>query len=394
MWLAYGEPPNLIMKANLTAPTGESYLTNAFFLRYCLPAALASYLVIAWNLRRRVARARVDLVRLDVLDANAESVRFLQAARHGEVLTPIEMLESEEGALGEALSERVQERIRAGETLGGAMVREDVPAPLRERILGEFVSEDLGPSLDQHYVHAVAGDEAGVTRTEADVRAAMRRLTPDRIRAQRLGIGALIVFVAMLAWHAWDHRVPLFTASLAGFAVALLGIMHIPRMLRLALHEARIEFAEYYFLFPLFLSITLLAEVGFFEPFQALLKDGIAVAGPGHVAFAQFVGCTFLSALLDNNVVADFGARAILGLEVTLLHLFAMAQIAGYATGGCWTHIGSAQSVVAFAFIRRDVDEAYTPVAWIREMTPVIVEVAVVLTAIIYVESVLLRYLG
>ena len=31
MWLAYGEPPNLIMKANL-AP----HLDNAFFLRYCL----------------------------------------------------------------------------------------------------------------------------------------------------------------------------------------------------------------------------------------------------------------------------------------------------------------------------------------------------------------------
>ena len=35
MWLAYGEPPNLIMKANLRAPTGEPYLSDAFFLRYC-----------------------------------------------------------------------------------------------------------------------------------------------------------------------------------------------------------------------------------------------------------------------------------------------------------------------------------------------------------------------
>ena len=39
------------------------------------------------------------------------------------------------------------------------------------------------------------------------------------------------------------------------------------------------------------------------------------------------------------------------------MHLFAMAQIAGYALGGCWTHIGCAQSVVAYAFIQRDVDE-------------------------------------
>jgi hypothetical protein len=393
MWLAYGEPPNLIMKANLTAPTGESYLTNRFFLRYCLPAAVASYLVIAWNLRHRLGGARVDLGRIDVLDANAESVRFLQAARHGEVPTPIEMLESEEGMLGEALSERVQDRIRRGETLGVAMVRENVPADLRRRILGEFVSEELADSLDQHYVHAAGGDEASARRTEREVREAMRRLTPRRVHAQRLGIAGLVVFTALLAWHAWDHRVPLFTASLGGFVVALLGIMRIPRMVGLALREARLEFAEYYFLFPLFLSITLLAHVGFFAPLEEALKTGVELAGPGHVAFTQFVGCTVLSALLDNNVVADFGARAIGGLEVTLIHLFAMAQIAGYATGGCWTHIGSAQSVVAFAFIRRDVDEDYTPVAWIKEMTPVIIEVAVLLTAIIYVEGMLLAYL-
>ena len=34
IWLAYGEPPNLIMKANL-----YPHIDNAFFLRYCAPAA-------------------------------------------------------------------------------------------------------------------------------------------------------------------------------------------------------------------------------------------------------------------------------------------------------------------------------------------------------------------
>ncbi len=38
VWLAYGEPPNLIMKANL-----HPYLDNAFFLLRCAPAAIASY---------------------------------------------------------------------------------------------------------------------------------------------------------------------------------------------------------------------------------------------------------------------------------------------------------------------------------------------------------------
>ena len=65
----------------------------------------------------------------------------------------------------------------------------------------------------------------------------------------------------------------------------------------------------------------------------------------------------------------------------------------GTRLGGCWTHIGCAQSVVAFAFIQRDVDEHFTPVQWIVEMTPVIVKILVVLAAIIYAESALLSLL-
>ena len=70
-----------------------------------------------------------------------------------------------------------------------------------------------------------------------------------------------------------------------------------------------------------------------------------------------------------------------------------MAQIAGYALGGCWTHIGSAQSVVAYAFIQREVDDSYTPVRWIKEMTPVILKVLVVIAILIYLESALLAWL-
>jgi hypothetical protein len=81
----------------------------------------------------------------------------------------------------------------------------------------------------------------------------MRRLAPQRVYAQRLGIAGLVVFIALLVCHAWDHRVPLFAASMSGFVVSLVGILRVPRMLRLALHEARVEFAEYYFLLPLFI---------------------------------------------------------------------------------------------------------------------------------------------
>ena len=105
------------------------------------------------------------------------------------------------------------------------------------------------------------------------------------------------------------------------------------------------------------------------------------------------MGSTLLSAILDNNVVADFASRALRNLDLPTLHLFAMAQIAGYALGGCWTHIGCAQSVVAYAFIQRDVDEHYTPMQWIRQMTPVILELLVVISILIYVESKLLTVL-
>ena len=80
IWLAYGEPPNLIMKANL-----YPHLGNAFFLLYCAPAAIAAYLVVAWQLRGKLRGQRVNLEDMDVIDANAADVRFLQASRHGEV---------------------------------------------------------------------------------------------------------------------------------------------------------------------------------------------------------------------------------------------------------------------------------------------------------------------
>ena len=204
---------------------------------------------------------------------------------------------------------------------------------------------------------------------------------------------ALIPFIAFLILHGINHDVPLFLASFAGFFAALPAISRIPKMRALAIREARLEYAEYYFLFPLFLSITLLTAAGFFEGMKELLQHGIETLGTAHVAFAQFLGSTFLSAILDNNVVADFASRALMSFDIKTLHLFAMAQIAGYALGGCWTHIGCAQSVVAYAFIQRDLDKHYRPVQWIREMTPVIIKILVVMGAIIYAESAILRLL-
>ena len=387
IWLAYGEPPNLIMKANL-----HPYLDNAFFLRYCAPAAMASYLVIARQLRKKLGDQRVNLKAMDVIDANAEDVRFLQATRHGEVITPVELVESHATDLSDK-TEPVLARLRHGESLGIALVHESIPEITRKKLLGHFVSEDLADPLDRHYVLDAAGHHQGALEAEEGVDETLLALGRRRQVAQKIGALALVPFIALLIVHGINHEVPLFLASFAGFIVALLGIINIPKMRNLALREAKYEYAEYYFLFPLFFSITLLTKAGFFDQLQSLIQRGIETVGHGHVAFAQFVGCTFLSAILDNNVVADFASRALLGLDISILHLFAFAQIAGYALGGCWTHIGCAQSVVAFAFIQRDVDEHYTPIRWIKEMTPVIIEILMLLTVIIYVESLLLQWL-
>jgi len=284
--------------------------------------------------------------------------------------------------------------LRDGESLGIALIRAGVPEALRKKLLGHFVTEELAETLDRHYVLDEEDDQAGAHEAEKAVDAEIAATARKRQLAQKLGALALVPFIGMLIWHGIDHSVPLFLASFAGFAVALLGIVRLPRMRDLALRDAKHEFSEYYFLFPLFLSITLLTKAGFFDQLQGLILRGVETLGPAHVAFAQFLGTTFLSAILDNNVVADFASRALENLDVALLHLFAMAQIAGYALGGCWTHIGSAQSVVAFAFIQRDIDDRYTPVQWIREMTPVILQMMVVITIILYLESAMLAWLS
>ncbi len=387
IWLAYGEPPNLIMKANLYPRLG-----NAFFLIYCAPVAIACYLVVARHIRKRLRGRQVNLDTMDVIDANAEDVRFLQATRHSEVVTPVELIEDHAAEL-DGKAELVLQRLRGGDSLGLALVRERVPEATRKSLLGHLVSEDLADSLDRHYILDAAGDHAGALEAERSVDETLASLARVRRRAQKIGALALLPFAGFLVLHGFHHETPLFLASFAGFAVAVLGVAAIPKMRALALREARQEYAEYYFLFPLFLSITLLTNAGFFGQLQGLIHHGIETLGQAHVAFAQFLGCTFLSAILDNNIVADFASRGLHNLETSTLHLFALAQIAGYALGGCWTHIGSAQSVVAYAFIQRDVDASYTPVRWIKEMTPVIVEMLGVITIILYAESAVLRWL-
>jgi hypothetical protein len=388
VWMAYGEPPNLIMRSNLSP-----HLNDAFFLRYCAPIALVSYLVVWRRLRGRLGGRTIDLARLDVIDANAGDIRFLQAMRHGEVLTTVELVQNHAQDLGERTG-AVLDRIRAGESLGIALLREEVPETTRKKLLGHYVSEELADSLDRHYVLDLAGDHEGAESAQRSIDKAIGTLAILRRNAERMGALAVVPFVALLVLHGVNHKVPLFLASFAGFLAAIPAILTIPKMRRLAMREARLEYSEYFFLFPLFLSITLLTQAGFFDSLQTLVHRGVETIGHGHVAAGQFLGASLLSAILDNNIVADFASRALHDLDITLVHLFALAQIAGYAVGGCWTHIGSAQSVVAFAFIRREVDETCTPLRWIKEMTPLVVEIMVAITLLLYAESALLSWLG
>ena len=388
MWLAYGEPPNLIMKANLTP-----LLTDGFFLRYCLPGAVGSYIIVAWNLRKRLRGKRVKMADLDIIDRHTADVRFLQASRHGEMLTPIEFIQDHRKTIGPYL-ERLLQRLHTGEPLGSAMVREEIPEGVRKKILGQFIAEELSEALDRHYVHQVTEEHDAKNHSAQKIRAIIDTMRHKKSRAQWIGLLSFIPFVGLLIAHALDHRVPLSWAPFVGFSVALIGIYRIPKMRRLAVREARHEYREYLFLLPLFFSITLLQKIGFFQQLGEVLQQAIKTFGVSQVACMQFAGATFLSAILDNNVVADFASRALHGCEIGFLYLFSMAQIAGYATGGCWTHIGSAQSVVAYAFVQREIDKHYTPYQWIKVITPVIIEIAIFMIFIIYLEGFILGATG
>ncbi len=387
MYLAYGEPPNLIMKANL-----HPHLDNAFFLRYCAPAAVGAYFIVFWNVKKRLAGKKVDLAKLDLLDRHTADVRFLQVSRHGEMITPLEFALAHADDLG-SHKDAVLKRLHQGVPLGEALVNEHFPREKRIRLLDKYLDAGLADTLDDYYVHVFGRNDHKADESAVQLARTMDRVAGERRFAQKIGVLSFAPFIGLLIVHAINHDIPLFVASFAGFAVAFLGIAALPKTRGLALKEAWHEYKEYLFLFPLFLSITLLQKTGFFDLISQLLHVGIDRLGAATVGYAQFLFCTVLSALLDNNVVADFAGRALLGLKVELIHLFAMAQIAGYALGGCWTHIGSAQSVVAYAFIQKEVNPRFTPFQWIKEMTPVILEIAVWMTIVVYGEGLLLPWL-
>ena len=377
MWLAYGEPPNLIMKANL-----YPVLNDAFFLRHCLPAAVGSYFIVLFNLHRRLRRYHIKLSAIDIFEEQAADVRFLQTEKYGELLSPLEIVEEHRATLA-ATTDAVRALLHQGSPLGPALLQAGVDRAERLHILGRYLSPELAQPADRYY--SAEGEE----RNEhlAEIKEILKERGTKRRRAQKAALLSFIPFVLLLVWHASDHSVPLFCSSAAGFICALAAIIPYRRMTKSALGEAMHESREYLFLVPLFLSISLLQRAGTFDELGALLRSGTEAFGRLPLALGQFVGCTVLSALLDNNVVADFAGRALQGLDIAAVYLYALAQIAGYAVGGCLTHIGSAQSIIAFSIIIRQIKPEFTPWMWVRSMAGLVGELALWMLVIITIQA-------
>lgn len=381
MWLAYGEPPNLIMKSNLGLP-------DTFFLKYAMPMAVVAFLIVAKFIARRLKGAAIPLDELDILEQNIADVRFLQAARRGEVKEIEDRFKEYADRFGEKAAE-VEALYHEGHHPISSMVRAGVDQKTVHAFIEEFLGEEFVAPVRAYYTHrkkrGVPEEKEEALREATVIEQLLADTRVQRSAAQTWGKLAFIPFLALLFWHARNHDVPLFISSMAAFAFALLGILAHTKMRKLALEEGIHEYKEYLFLFPLFLSITMLTAVGFFDQLKAVIEQGVEQMGHAHVAVIQYVGSGLLSAILDNNVVADFASRAIHGMPDVFL--FAAAQIAGYAAGGSLTHIGSAQSVVAFAYILRYVDPSFTPLGWIKAMWRLILAISIALIGVLYIKA-------
>jgi Na+/H+ antiporter NhaD/arsenite permease-like protein len=379
IWLAYGEPPNLIMKSNLG-------LSDSFFLIYATPLAIASFFVAAFFIYRCTALSVIPLSELDILEWHMADIRFLQAKR-GEQMEAEDFMDQFHDQLMEK-QEQVTTLYHQGHHPISAMTLAGVDDVVIRAFIRGYLNESfVGPVL--FYYHCRHNDKPSESEAGDLVIALFSEIGAERSATQKWGKWAFLPFVVFLVAHAYyrDYLIPLFVSPWAAFFVAFLGIARHAKMVQLSLREAVEECKGYLFLFPLFLSVALLSMVRFFDPIQTAIAEGTEVWGPGTLAVVQFAASGALSALLDNNVVADFFSRAIVGLPERFL--FAAAQIAGYAVGGSLTHIGSAQSIVVFSFIRRYLNPNFTPWDWVRTVWRVIAVLSVVLTAVLCLISTL-----
>ena len=306
VWLAYGEPPNLIMKANLYPQLG-----NAFFLRYCAPAAIASYL------RRRLGAARQAS---GPARRSREHGRHRRERRRRAVSAGVAPRRSHDASRIDrrprtgswtAARRRSSSGCARGESLGLAMIRADVPSRRVALLLGHFVSEELADGLDRHYVLDNAGQLRGgvlrpnwpstpCSRRWRNSGGGRRRSAPSRwCRSSVCWSSTVSITTCRCFWR----RSP-------GFLAALPAIAGIPKMRALAHPRGAAGIRG------ILLSVSAV-PVDYAADARGLLRlharphsaTASTRSGTRTVAFAQFLGSTFLSAILDNNVVADFASR-------------------------------------------------------------------------------------
>ena len=355
VWLAYGEPPNLIMKANL-----YPYLGNAFFLallRAGRHRQLPRHRLAAARQARPAARRSREHGRLD---ANAADVRFLQATRHGEVHDAGRARRGPRRRSSRARAQRVIERLRRGESLGIALDPRGRAGSRRAGCCSDTSSARNWPTAstattcstppgeyEAAFQAELAVDEVLAAHGAASGAARRRSARSRWCRSSACSSCTASTTRCRCFWRRSPGSWRRCRRSRASPRCARWPCARPARVRRvlLSVPAVSVDHAAD--------ERRLLRRDAEPHPLRASRRSARRT-WPSRSSSAA----TFLSAILDNNVVADFASRGLHGLDIDVLQLFAMAQIAGYALGGCWTHIGCAQSVVAFAFIQRDVDDA------------------------------------
>jgi len=157
MWLAYGEPPNLIMKSNLG-------LTNAFFLVYTMPMAVITLILVLLALYCRIKERTIPMKELDILEDHIADVRFDQVLRTGEMIEEDEKLTSYNEALGEK-KDAVWDLYKKGHQPIEAMMMAEVPEETVKRFIERLMGASWRDSLYTYYLSRVQGNPIG-TKTE------------------------------------------------------------------------------------------------------------------------------------------------------------------------------------------------------------------------------------
>ncbi|MDC4224277.1 MAG: SLC13 family permease [Candidatus Manganitrophus sp.] len=145
MWLAYGEPPNLIMKSNLSLP-------DSFFLKYALPMAVVTFLIVSQFISRWLKGAMIPLDELDVLEKNIADVRFHQAARKGEVKEIEDMFKEYAERFGDKTA-AVEALYHEGHHPISAMIRAQVDEETVNAFVRDFLGEAFVAPVKSYYHH-------------------------------------------------------------------------------------------------------------------------------------------------------------------------------------------------------------------------------------------------